>query len=171
MTLGTIAEGVSFIVVGNTNVVSNLDTPQEGKMFHVMDETTKKASYLFVPCKSGTMFIYYDKGIPVDGIEVIKENPWDELYSSGIVAFPVKSNVVIAHKDFVVTHGVLGKVTPVQEVNIVKVGSKIPPVSMTDNPPVTEDGVRLPEQDPELPNTYLDKLFSKDALTADNIVK
>lgn len=158
MTVGTIAEGVSFVVVGNTNLVSNLDTPVEGKMFHVMEETGKNASYLFVPCKSGTMFVAYNKGIPVDGVEIIKENPWDEMYSSGVVAFPAKSNVVIVHKDFVVTHGMLGKVTPVQEVIVVRAGGNIP-VTMTDNPTVTEDGIVIKTAEAEETNRHLDEKF------------
>jgi hypothetical protein len=158
MTIGKIVEGVSFEVVGNTNIVSNLDTPVEGKMFHVKEETGKNASYLFVPCKSGTMFVAYDKGIPVDGIEIIKENAWDELYSSGVVAFPTKGNVVIVFKDRVVTHGMLGKTTPVEEVIIVKVGGSVP-VTMMDNPPVGEDGVLLNVLASEETNKYLDEKF------------
>lgn len=156
MAIGTIVEGISFVVVGNTNQVSNLDEPVEGKMFHVKEETGKSASYLFVPCKSGTMFVSYDKGIPVDGIEIIKENAWDEMYSSGVVAFPAKGNVVIVFKDRVITHGMLGKTTPVEEVIIVRAGGSVP-VTMTDKPTVTEDGICIQKQDPEQPNTDLDE--------------
>lgn len=158
MTIGTIAEGVSFIIVGNTNVVSNMDKPVEGKMFHVKDKSTEKTSYLFVPCKSGNMFVYYDKGIPVDGIEIIRENPWDELYSSGVVAFPAKENVAIAFKDHVITHGMLGKTTPVEEVIIVKVGSSVS-ATLMDNPPVTEDGIVIKTAQTEETNKYLDEKF------------